>query len=240
MIRIPCLSIRVAALAIIAIASANCERSDGQSSSRPPETEDPDDDKGGAGGVSAGGAGGDRGNKGGKGGNAQVERDAGGSSGGAGGSVGGGDGSAGSGGSGGSGGSFADAGADRGAMGSSDTAPVAAGAKLSTDVAPILAMRCALAGCHDPKKKEHGMDLSKPATIITSWVNKMTADHCQNDAAVTRVVPFKPESSFVIKLITATNYCSEIKRMPPPPMATLTPAQIQTIRDWITAGAMND
>jgi hypothetical protein len=121
-----------------------------------------------------------------------------------------------------------------------DTMTAPAAPKLSTDVAPIAKMRCAVAGCHDPVKKEHGMDVSTPMGIMTSWVNKMTADHCQNNKAVTRVVPGKPEESFVVKLITSTNYCSEIKRMPPPPLATLTPAQIQTIRDWIAAGAKND
>lgn len=155
------------------------------------------------------------------------------------------EGSGGSGGGGSGGGPLSDAGADRNAPsgdapGTLDTMTAPAAPKLSTDVAPIAKMRCAVAGCHDPVKKEHGMDVSTPMGIMTSWVNKMTADHCQNNKTVTRVVPGKPEESFVIKLITSTNYCSEIKRMPPPPLATLTPAQIQTIRDWVAAGARND
>jgi len=113
--------------------------------------------------------------------------------------------------------------------------------KLSTDVAPILKMKCALAPCHSPTKKEHGMDLSMPATILAGWVNKVTADHCKNNMAVTRVVPFKPENSFVVTLIEAPpGRCAEPARMPPAPLAKLTAAEVKTIRDWIAAGALND
>lgn len=219
------------ALLVLSVASASCEQAPKRPRSGPINNMDPDDDD-----PAAGGTGGKPSGTGGRGGNAQVERDAGSSSGGSGGAGG----SSGAGGSGGSGGSPADAAADRGSMGSPDTGLVAAAPKLSTDVAPFVKMRCGIAGCHDPVKKEHGMDVSTPAGIMSSWVNKMTADHCMNNKAVTRVVPGMPDASFVVKLITSTNYCSEVKRMPPPPLPTLTPAQIQTIRDWIAAGAKND
>jgi hypothetical protein len=119
-------------------------------------------------------------------------------------------------------------------------APVAAAPKLSTDVLPIAKTNCARAGCHDPMKKEHGMDVSTVAGIMTSWVNRMTSDHCKNNAAVVRVTPFKPEASFVVTLISTPMYCDEVKRMPPPPLPRLTEAEIKTIRDWVAAGAKND
>jgi len=223
MVRVPPSTLLVCALLALGVASASCDQAPKRRSG-PINNMDPEDETGGTGGKASA--------TGGKGGSTQVQPDA--SS-----SVGSG-GSSGTGGSGGSAGSPADAGADRGSMASPDTAPVVTAPKLSTDVAPIAKMRCAVAGCHDPVKKEHGMDVSTPAGIMTSWVNKMTADHCQNNKAVTRVVPGMPDASFVVKLITSTNYCAEIKRMPPPPLPTLTPAQIQTIRDWIAAGAKND
>jgi hypothetical protein len=119
-------------------------------------------------------------------------------------------------------------------------APAMAAPKLSTDVLPIAKANCARAGCHDPMKKEHGMDVSTVAGIMTAWVNKMTADHCKNNAAVVRVTPFKPEASFVVTLISTPMYCNEVKRMPPPPLPMLTANEIKTIRDWVAAGAKND
>jgi hypothetical protein len=84
------------------------------------------------------------------------------------------------------------------------------------------------------------MDVSTVAGIMTAWVNKMTADHCKNNAPVVRVTPFKPEASFVVTLISTPMYCNEVKRMPPPPLPRLTEAEIKTVRDWVAAGAKND
>ena len=84
------------------------------------------------------------------------------------------------------------------------------------------------------------MDVSTAMGIMMSWVNRQTADHCKNNATVTRVVPMKPENSFVVTLISTQIYCNEVKRMPPPPLPMLSPDQIKTIRDWISAGAKND
>jgi hypothetical protein len=231
MVRVSPSSALFCALLVLSVASASCEQ-EPKRRSGPINNMDPDDEAPGAGGT-----GGKPSGTGGKGGSTQV--DAGSPSGGSGGSAGAG-GSSGAGGAGGSGGAPADAGSDRGSMGSPDTAPVATAPKLSTHVAPIAKKSCAVTGCHDPNKKEHGMDVSTPAGVMMSWVNKMTADHCQNNKAVTRVVPGMPDASFVVKLITSTNYCAEVKRMPPPPLAMLTPAEIQIIKDWIAAGAKND
>jgi hypothetical protein len=205
---------------------------------------------GGGGGGSAGGTGG-RGS-GGSGGSGNGQPATGGSvgsnagSGGSGGSAatggtGDGGGSGGAGGSaGGAGGSTADA---RPMDSSAGEGPVTtpAAPKLSTDVLPITKMRCALAGCHDPIKHEHSMDLSTAATVYAGWVNKPTADHCRNNIAVTRVVPGKPENSFVVTLIEAPpGRCAEVRRMPPAPMPQLPQAEVQVIREWVAAGAKND
>jgi hypothetical protein len=153
-------------------------------------------------------------------------------------------GSGGSGGNGGTtggaaGGSSSDAG-NRDTAGTVPDSTTAAVPKLSTDVLPIVKANCARSGCHDPMKKEHGMDVSTAPGIIMSWVNRQTADHCKNNATVTRVVPLKPENSFVVTLISTQLHCNEVKRMPPPPLPMLSPDQIKTIRDWILAGAKND
>lgn len=84
------------------------------------------------------------------------------------------------------------------------------------------------------------MDMSTAPLVYAAWVNRMTADHCANDMAVTRVVPSKPADSFVLKMVENIGRCSEMPRMPPAPRAALTAAEIKAIRDWITAGALNN
>lgn len=171
---------------------------------------------------------------------------------GSGGSTGGSGGYGGSGGAGGSGGrGVPDAGrgdvrqpdavSGRDAGGAAAEAGAAASPKLSTDVLPIVKMRCALAGCHDPIKREHGMDLSTAATIYAAWVGRETADHCRNNMAVVRVAPAKPEASFVVTLIEAPpGRCAEQRRMPPVALPVLPPAEVKIIRDWVLAGALNN
>jgi hypothetical protein len=144
-----------------------------------------------------------------------------------------------SGGQGGSPGGAGGASAD--ASSAPETGAPAAGPKLSTDVLPIVKEKCARSGCHDPMKKEHGMDVSTAAGIMAGWVNKVTADHCMKNAAVTRVVPFKPENSFVVTLIRAVaGRCDEVRRMPPLPLPPLSPDEVKTITEWVAAGALNN
>ena len=210
-----------------------------------PEPNSPPGQSGGQGGSQS--TTGGRGGSGGRGGNSGSNA-TGGSSAGTGGSGGTSTGTGGTSSSGGSGGSAAGAGGssspdagnnrDSSSTGADSTTPAAP--KLSTDVLPIVKANCARSGCHDPMKKEHGMDVSTTMGIMMSWVNRQTADHCKNNATVTRVVPLKPENSFVVTLISTQMYCNEVKRMPPPPLPMLSPDQIKTIRDWISAGAKND
>jgi len=168
----------------------------------------------------------------------------GGASGGAAGTGAGGQGSGGNGQGGQGGGGGTSAGGAGGTAGAAaDTAgpETPAAPKLSTDVLPIVKMRCAVAGCHDPIKREHGMNLTTVDLVHAAWVNKTTADHCQNNMAVTRVVPMKPENSFVITLIEAQpGRCAEVRRMPPEPRMQMPAAEVKIIRDWVAAGANKD
>jgi hypothetical protein len=105
-----------------------------------------------------------------------------------------------------------------------------------TSVAAITAANCALAGCHDPITKGHGMDLSTAEGVYVAWVDKPGFDHCGN-VPKTRVVPGDPTASFVMSKVTATESCGLSDPMPPPPRARLTATEIETIRVWIAAGA---
>jgi hypothetical protein len=143
-------------------------------------------------------------------------------------------------GSGGSGGT--QAGGTDAAPPSSDMAPPSSSApKLSTDILPIVKEKCARSGCHDPVKKEHGMNLSTAELIHSTWVDQKTNDHCMKNASVVRVTPGKPESSFVVTLIkNDATRCSEQRRMPPAPLPALTATEVKMITDWVAAGALKD
>jgi hypothetical protein len=85
------------------------------------------------------------------------------------------------------------------------------------------------------------MNLTTVDLVHAAWVNKQTADHCKNNMTVTRVVPMKPENSFVITLIEAqAGRCAEVRRMPPAPMAQLPASEVKIIREWVAAGANKD
>jgi hypothetical protein len=112
--------------------------------------------------------------------------------------------------------------------------------RLAADVTPIVSLRCAVAGCHDPVKREHNMNLATAATIYESWVGKTTADHCRSNMIFPRVMPGRPEMSFVITVMEGVGRCADLPRMPPAPRPAVPPADIKIIRDWIAAGALNN
>lgn len=89
------------------------------------------------------------------------------------------------------------------------------------DVLPILVSGCAMSGCHDAASASDGVVLTSYASVMN------TAD----------IRPGNPGDSDLYERITDDDLDD---RMPPPPMAALSPEQIQTIRLWITQGAKNN
>lgn len=90
------------------------------------------------------------------------------------------------------------------------------------DVLPIFSSSCAMSGCHDAGTSEDGVVLNNYQNIIITG----------------EVEAGDPSESKVFKVITE-NDPSDI--MPPPSSGiTLSNAQIQTIYDWIAAGAINN
>lgn len=87
------------------------------------------------------------------------------------------------------------------------------------DVFPILATSCALSGCHDAQTHEDGVALIDYArTISTGKVRAFNASGSKLYSSLLR---------------------SGEERMPPPPRAALTSAQIAIIKKWIDQGAQN-
>jgi mono/diheme cytochrome c family protein len=90
------------------------------------------------------------------------------------------------------------------------------------DVLPIFASSCAVPGCHDAISHEEGVTLTNYNTIVN------TGD----------VNPGNPNGSDVYQVMIDNNPWD---RMPPPGSGiTLTQDQLNTVRDWIAQGALNN
>lgn len=87
------------------------------------------------------------------------------------------------------------------------------------DILPVLVSRCASAGCHDAVTHAEGY-------IFTSYSTSMIA-----------VVPGNPGESKLYEVITKT---SGENMMPPAGSAQLTLAEKDSIRKWISYGALNE
>ncbi len=88
------------------------------------------------------------------------------------------------------------------------------------DVLPILLSNCAYSGCHDAASHQDGVVLNNYNNVVN------TGD----------VKPYNLNGSDLYEVITETD---PDKRMPPPPNAALSAAQIATIGQWILQGAQN-
>lgn len=89
-----------------------------------------------------------------------------------------------------------------------------------TEVLPILISNCAKSGCHDVASHQEGI-------ILNNYNNVMqTAD----------ITPFNINGGDLYEVITETD---PDKRMPQPPNAPLTQAQINLIAKWIQQGAQD-
>jgi hypothetical protein len=99
------------------------------------------------------------------------------------------------------------------------------GVKLSTDVAPIADMHCAGIECHGGWRGHW----------YTDWVG-VSAYECADGRNL--VTPGDPDHSYVIQKLRGEDLCSG-GRMPRLGLP-LSDQQIQTIVDWVCAGATND
>lgn len=86
-------------------------------------------------------------------------------------------------------------------------------------ILPLLVSGCAKAGCHDVQSHKEGV-------ITTDYAHIMQ-----------QIKPFQPTQSKTYKVIITTN---SDDRMPPPPDAPFTQAQINLLKKWIEQGALNN
>lgn len=109
-----------------------------------------------------------------------------------------------------------------GGGGSTDTTTVGSGVNgavcFETDILPLLSSSCARSGCHDATSRAEGY-------ILDSYNNIVKKGVIAGNAA----------GSKIFKVLVKTGS----ERMPPPPNAALTTAQISLIAKWINEGAKN-
>jgi len=104
---------------------------------------------------------------------------------------------------------------------------------LSGHVQPILTSSCAVAGCHDSGTESGGLVLEAGS----AYGELVDVDaETSLGAGKKRVVPGDAAMSHLVERLEA----SGIDRMPRSPMAPLSAAQIQTIKDWINDGAKDN
>jgi len=97
---------------------------------------------------------------------------------------------------------------------------VAADVDFARDIQPLLARRCY--SCHGPDTREAGLRLDQPAAATAEL-----------DSGATAVVPGDVAASEMIARITSTDHDLQM----PPEGPRLTAAEVEALKQWITAGA---
>ncbi len=106
---------------------------------------------------------------------------------------------------------------------------------LSGDVQPILSQNCTLSGCHSGTSPAQGQNLSTDQT----WAN--TVNVPANQAAMMRILPGKPDSSYLVHKIQGTQATvGGFGGRMPLGQSPLSQGDIDKIREWIQAGALNN
>jgi hypothetical protein len=100
-------------------------------------------------------------------------------------------------------------------------------------VQPIFTASCANAGCHAGPNPAQGLSLGAGQSYA-KLVNVL-ASECADGRK--RVLPGQPSQSYVIQKMMGVSLCSGTGM---PKMGSLPSAQVQTISNWICAGAPNN
>jgi hypothetical protein len=117
----------------------------------------------------------------------------------------------------------------------SSSASGGAGVSFAIDVQPLFTKSCLSSGCHGATAAK-GLDLSTNKAY--QELVGVKAEECAAGGGRQLVVAGNPDQSYLIDKLKGTNLCSGV-RMPAKKPA-LADAEIQTIADWITAGAMDN
>lgn len=106
--------------------------------------------------------------------------------------------------------------------------------KFSMDVQPIFNANCTSSNCHGGSSPQQGQNLTS-GHAFGSIVNVASAEV----PSYSRVKPFSSDSSYLyIKITGDSRIAAGTARMPLG--GSLNSSDIQTIKDWIDQGAMNN
>lgn len=86
-------------------------------------------------------------------------------------------------------------------------------------ILPILVSNCSQSGCHNPQDHQDGVVLTSYQTLV-STVENATLNDLNENKLMRMILETDPDD-----------------RMPPPPNAPLTSAQIQLLKTWLAQGA---
>jgi hypothetical protein len=107
---------------------------------------------------------------------------------------------------------------------------------LTADVQPILTQNCAVSGCHSGASPAQGMSLVTGQTIAN------TVDVASNELpTMDRIEPSDPDQSYLVQKLQGTQAAvGGSGAQMPLGGAALSQAEINTIRQWIAAGAVDN
>jgi hypothetical protein len=100
------------------------------------------------------------------------------------------------------------------------------------DVLPILVRRCSIGGCHSLGSEQGGLTLAPSRAY-----DELFEVAAEQNPAFRRVRAFKPDSSWLVRLIVADPSGRGAFARMPLLAQPLTENQIGTIRNWIAQGA---
>jgi hypothetical protein len=100
----------------------------------------------------------------------------------------------------------------------------------------IFSVSCSLSGCHDAANGSHQLSL-KGSGVYNAIINGSVRNVEAGAANLKQVVPGNPDQSFLYQKINYDKSPHKYGSKMPTGGLTLTPAQIEFVRQWIAAGA---
>jgi hypothetical protein len=114
------------------------------------------------------------------------------------------------------------------------------GPRLSDLQEKYFSKSCAFGGCHDAASQEGGLDLESSG-LHARLVNVPAADDKAGPRGKLRVVPGAPTNSYFVQKLDGTMARDEGNMMPDGTDEPIDPAcRIRMVRDWISAGALDN
>ena len=112
------------------------------------------------------------------------------------------------------------------------SAAPAGATSFSAQVLPILIAECATGGCHSGRMPAESLSLEEG--LAYAELVGVAASQC---AERTRVTPGAPEASYLMDKLLGVDMCAGTRM---PKSGSLSEAEMQTISDWITEGALDN